>query len=200
MRYYFSLMVNITIFLWLGCGFNVFGQEIVIKGSVQDTKGKPIYAANVYVKSNPKKGIVSNSDGEFSIEVDNLNDTLIISFISYKSKEVHLSNIDVTKEIFITLEEKSQAIKQVVIIRQDPISEQFAVEKMNKIDIYLNPVSQADPLKAITILPASTNTDETANPSLRGSSSIRSRVVLNGVPIYNPVRFNQTNNYGISLR
>lgn len=55
MRYYFSLMVNITIFLWLGCGFNVFGQEIVIKGSVQDTKGKPIYAANVYVKSNPKK-------------------------------------------------------------------------------------------------------------------------------------------------
>lgn len=126
-----------------------------------------------------------------------MNDTLIISFISYKSKEVHLSNIDVTKEIFITLEEKSQAIKQVVIIRQDPISEQFAVEKMNKIDIYLNPVSQADPLKAITILPASTNTDETANPSLRGSSSIRSRVVLNGVPIYNPVRFNQMNNQGI---
>lgn len=36
----------------------------------------------------------------------------------------------------------------------------------------MNPISQADPLKAIINMPASINSDESANPSLRGSSSI----------------------------
>jgi len=62
----------------------------------------------------------------------------------------------------------------------------------------LSPVSQGDPLKAITILPASTTTNETANPSLRGSSADRTRVILNGVPIYKPVRASQLNNQGFS--
>lgn len=86
-------------------------------------------------------------------------------------------------------------MQEVIIEAKDPISEQFSVTKMDKLDVYLNPVSQGDPLKAITILPASTNTDETANPSLRGSSPDRSRVILKGIPIYNPVRASNISNH-----
>ena len=67
---------------------------------------------------------------------------------------------------------------------------------MQRMEIYLNPVSQGDPLKAITLLPASTTIDETASPSLRGSSPDRSRVMLNGVPIYSPVKASLLNNQG----
>ncbi|MEM7660407.1 MAG: TonB-dependent receptor plug domain-containing protein, partial [Bacteroidota bacterium] len=49
----------------------------------------------------------------------------------------------------------------------------------------------------ITALPASTNADESANPALRGSASARSRVIFNGVPIYNPVRSSQLNGLGL---
>jgi len=63
-------------------------------------------------------------------------------------------------------------------------------------DIYMDPVSQADPLKAIINMPASTNIDESASPSLRGSPSDRSRVIYNGVPIYRPVRASSLNNVG----
>ena len=61
---------------------------------------------------------------------------------------------------------------------------------------YTNPLAAGDALKAITILPSSTNTDETANPALRGSSADRTRIMFNGVPIYSPVRNSQLNGLG----
>lgn len=75
---------------------------------------------------------------------------------------------------------------KVIIVTKDPISEKFSVQKLNRMDIYLNPASNADPLKAISILPASTNVEETANQKFRGGSADRSRVYLNGSPILNP--------------
>ncbi|MDL1913119.1 MAG: hypothetical protein FDW93_01120 [Bergeyella sp.] len=90
----------------------------------------------------------------------------------------------------------NREIEEVVLISKDPISEKFSVKKLGKMDIYLNPASNADPLRAISTLPASTNVEETANPSLRGGSPDRSRVYLNGSPIVNPVRFGRDNGLG----
>ena len=89
-----------------------------------------------------------------------------------------------------------QELKEIILVVKDPISEKFSVEKLGKMDIYLNPASNADPLKVISVLPASTNVEETANPSLRGGSADRSRVYLNGSPILNPVRFGRDNGLG----
>ena len=167
-----------------------------INGVIKNKKGNPIFAANIYLKSSPQKGVISDLYGAFSLNIINSRDTLIVSFIGYRTKMIRISNIDITKNIIIILKEDNQTLEEVIIKARDPISEKFSVVKMKKIDIYLNPVSQGDPLKAITILPASTTTDETANPSLRGSSANRTRVILNGVPIYNPVRASQLNNQG----
>ena len=167
-----------------------------LRGVVNDRKSKPIFAANVYLKSTPQKGATTDFDGNFSFNINNLNDTLIVSFLGYKTREILLSSIDFNKKLIVVLQEDAQTLETIIITARDPISEQFSVVKLNKLNIYLNPVSQGDPLKAITALPASTNTNETANPSLRGSSADRSRVILNGVPIYNPVRASQLNNSG----
>lgn len=179
----------------LGFPFFAFPQ-IKINGTVKDNKGSPVFAANIYLKSNPQKGVTSDFNGNFSLNINSINDTIIVSFIGYKTKEVLIANVDITKKINIILEESYQTLFEVIITEKDPISEQFSVVKLKKLDIYLDPVSQADPLKAITALPASTTTNETANPSLRGSAPDRSRVILNGVPIYKPVRASQLNNQG----
>lgn len=169
----------------------------LLHGIVKDKKREPIFAANIYLKSTPQKGTTTDFDGNFKLKIENFNDTLIVSFLGFKAKEILLSSIDFNKKLIVTLQENAQTLDAVIISARDPISEQFSVVKIQKLDIYLNPVSQGDPLKAITILPASTTTDETANPSLRGSSADRSRVILNGVPIYNPVRSsNLVNNQG----
>jgi hypothetical protein len=168
----------------------------IIEGIVTDKKGESIFAVNIYLKSIPQKGTTTGFDGDFKLSIKNLNDTLVVSFLGFKTREILLTSIDYYKKLIIILEEDAQTLDAIIITARDPISEQFSVIKLKKLDIYFNPVSQGDPLLAITSLPASTTTDETANPSLRGSSADRSRVILNGVPIYNPVRASQLNNTG----
>ncbi|MCF6240939.1 MAG: TonB-dependent receptor [Bacteroidales bacterium] len=168
-----------------------------ISGTVNNKKGVPVFAANVYLKSNPAKGYITDFDGKFVLNIENREDTLVVSFIGFKTRKIALPAIDLNKSIVVVLEKSEQTLDEIVVTAQDPVSEQFSVTKMTMLkDVYLNPVSQGDPLKAISILPASTTINETANPSLRGSSADRTRVVLNGVPIYKPVRASQLNNQG----
>jgi hypothetical protein len=170
--------------------------QTALKGVVKDNNGNAVFAASVYLKNNPQKGIVTDLDGKFSISFNNKNDTLIISFIGYNTAKIPLQSARVNEILNVILKEESKTLAEVFITAQDPISEKFSVVKLDRLKIYLNPVSQGDPLKAITSLPSSTTTDESANPSLRGSSADRTRVVLNNVPIYNPVRNSQINGIG----
>jgi len=170
--------------------------QSLLHGTVINKKGKSVFAANVYLKSDTNEGTITGFDGKFTLKISNTKDTLIVSFIGFKTKEVPLASVTFNKPLMITLEKNAQSLDELIITAGYPISEKFSVVKMTKLDIYFNPVSQGDPLKAITILPASTTTNETANPSLRGSSADRSRVILNGVPIYKPVRASSLNNQG----
>ncbi len=189
-------MKPIVIFLLICSSFWCFSQT-KISGVVKDKKGTPIFAANVYLKKHHRNGSLTDFDGKFSIQAIDEQDTLIISYIGFETRKIALVNIPSDKALSIVLDAKSLSLAEVVITAKDPISEKFAVTKMKMLqDVYLNPVSQGDPLKAITILPVSTNVDETANPSLRGSSPSRSRVVLNGVPVYKPVRASNISNQG----
>lgn len=170
--------------------------QSTLKGIIVDGHNDPVFAANVYLKSSPQTGTNSDLNGKFQLLSTLKKDTLIVSFISYENTAIPIQKGIAIKNIKIVLKEMAYPISQVIIKAKDPISEKFSVLKLNKMDIYLSPISQGDPLKAITALPASTNSDETANPSLRGSNSDQSRVILNGVPIYNPVRASQLNNQG----
>ncbi len=167
-----------------------------IEGTVSDEKNNAIFAANIYLKSQPQQGSTSDFDGNFKLPYKSTNDSLIVSFVGYKTTKIALSDLDISQKVKIKLRANSKSIDEIIVKAQDPISEKFAVTKINKFDIWFNPVAQGDGLKAITIMPASTTVDETANPSLRGSSPDRTRVILNGVPVYTPVRSSQLNNQG----
>lgn len=170
--------------------------DTLLKGSVSDPKGNAIFAANVYCKNSPEKGTTTGFDGIFRLELTDQSDTLVISYIGYNSLHISLSSIEQDQFLDLTISESAQEMSTVFVQAKTPISEQYAVRQLEKLEIYLNPLSQGDPLKATTTLPSSTTDDESASPSLRGSSEDRSRVILNGVPIYRPVRNTQFNGIG----
>lgn len=179
------------------CFFSILATaQVEIRGKVVDKRGNPIFASNVYLEEEPEIGGSTDFDGMFRFTTNNAYGSLIVSFIGYKTKKIKLSKSLIEKELVIKLEEDKQTLSEVIITAQDPISKKNSVTKIKKLDIYFNPVAQGDPLKAITLLPASTTTDETAKPSLRGSSPDRSRITLNGIPVYTPVRSSQLNNQG----
>lgn len=62
-------------------------QRRTVKGIVKDANGEPIIGANVIVKGNKTIGVITNLNGEFSLEVPS-NATLQISYIGYLNKEV----------------------------------------------------------------------------------------------------------------
>ena len=185
--------IKIILFSYLFFSFSstLWGQ--VINGRIFDSENKPIFAANIFLKSKQTIGTTSNFEGIFKLSM-NINrepsetDTIIFSRIGYQIKKIPLKEI--LKKVFfdIQLIEQNISLNEVTIQARTSLTKEFSIKEMDKISIYMSPVSNGDPLKAISFLPYSTNTSETANPELRGSSGDVSRVVLNNVPIYNPTR------------
>lgn len=167
----------------------VCGQTI--NGKVVDAAKNPVFAASIYIKSTPSVGTVSNIKGEFELIADEeqgVLDTLVISCIGYQQKKIPFDMLQNRDFLEIMLYEKSVPINEVTVKTSASLTREFSIKKMDKLSIYMSPVSNGDPLKAISFLPYSTNTSETANTELRGSSADVSRVVLNNVPIYRPIR------------
>ena len=98
----------------------------------------------------------------------------------------------------IILNPSSTNLSEIILQYENPISERFSVHEMDIVsDVYLNPTAQGDPLKAITIFPSSTTEDESASVSLRGSNSSLTKLVINDVPLNNPVRSTNLSNQGL---
>ncbi len=140
---------------------SVFAQ-IKLHGKVTDSKETPIFAANIYLTSQTKIGTSSDFDGNFHLTIPTMQEiNLTFSFIGYQTKTVKLTKAMAQKPIIVKLKEDKQLLSEVIVTAKDPISEKFSVTKIRQLDIYFNPASNGDALKAITLMPASTTTDET---------------------------------------
>jgi hypothetical protein len=174
--------------------------QITVKGIVIDEFGEAIPYTSLYLKHDTKVGVTTNQEGKFILSIpDNsfLNNSTILVFSSmgYGRHEEKLIKAKLI-ELKIELKSFSTVLDDVVLNSESYSSKEYTITKIDKLDIYSNPIANADALKAINLYPYSTNIDETANPSFRGSSPDRTRVVFNGVPIYNPVRNSQINGLG----
>ncbi|MDR2811447.1 MAG: TonB-dependent receptor [Tannerellaceae bacterium] len=197
MRTYVHLF-GIAFFLWV-VPVEIFAQETGIRGRITDKTGEPVLAANVYLKNEPDKGTASDINGSFVLRYESRNltrDTLIVSFLGLKTRIIPIASIDINEEISILMEDDRQMLVEVVIKANPSLSKEFSVQEISKYDIYNTPTSAGDALKMITVLPASTNVSESADPELRGSSGNMSRVILNEVPVYKPVRNSRMDGIG----
>jgi TonB-dependent SusC/RagA subfamily outer membrane receptor len=86
-------------------------QGRTVKGTVTDNTGVPIPGVNVVIKGTTT-GVVTSSDGNFSITVPNDNTVLVFSFVGYMKYEVLVGN---QTEVSLTMKEDSQQIEEVVV-------------------------------------------------------------------------------------
>lgn len=179
----------IAVLVLVAWGKTSLSAQVLLNGKVWDDQKQGLFAANVYFKQFPEGGTTTDLEGNFQLNTERvqLPDTLIVSFIGFNDLKVLLSSIPATP-LDLQLESSPNLLSLVQINSKRPITQEFSISELSKFDIYAIPFSFADPLKAITILPSSTNTEETADVTLRGSRGEQSVVTLNGVPIANPVR------------
>ncbi|MCR9226004.1 MAG: TonB-dependent receptor [Flavobacteriaceae bacterium] len=88
-----------------------YSQTKTVTGTVSDNMG-PMPGVNVLVKGTTN-GVVTDFDGEFTIDDVSNDDTLVFSYIGFVSQEVPVGS---QNEINITLSEDTQALDEVVVV------------------------------------------------------------------------------------
>ena len=73
------------------CSLNAQAQKITVKGSIVDGTGEPLIGATVKVKGNATTGVISDMDGNFSLEAAP-GEMLEISYIGYETQEVAIKD------------------------------------------------------------------------------------------------------------
>ncbi|MEC7769748.1 MAG: TonB-dependent receptor [Bacteroidota bacterium] len=102
---------GILTLLVLLCTSYGYSQTKTVTGTVSDNMG-PMPGVNVLVKGTTN-GVVTNFDGEFTIDDVSNDDTLVFSYVGFLTQEVPVGD---QEEINIVLEEDTQALDEVVVV------------------------------------------------------------------------------------
>src|SRR5882762_1395132 len=109
MRLHLQLILLFSIWIHL----TAFSQERVITGKVVSKEdGQPVPGVNVVVQGTTR-GTTTNVDGSFNLPLEPSDNTLIFSFIGYKTQSVTigtLTNLD------IVLESEATSLQEVVVV------------------------------------------------------------------------------------
>ena len=86
-------------------------QGIIITGTVDDA-GLPLPGVNVTVKGTTI-GVMTDTDGKYSITIPNENVVLMFSFVGFISREITVGN---QRTINVTLDEDTRLLEEVVVV------------------------------------------------------------------------------------
>ena len=111
-------MKNLIHFLGLLlCISSIYAQDKIIEGRITDSLKKPIQYANIGIANKPI-GTVSDENGMFSFLLENVSesDTLKISCLGFKTKELVLKNLDVnSSKINVSLDNYIERLDEVTV-------------------------------------------------------------------------------------
>ncbi len=171
-------------------GTQIVQQSVTIKGVVKDKTGEPIIGANVLEKGTTN-GVITDFDGNFSLQVANKNSVVVVSFIGYKTQEIVVGN---QKELNITLIDDTELMDEVVVIgygTQKKGDVTSAVASVKAEDFTIGNFNNAGDLikgkvAGLTITRPSGDPGATTEISLRGIVSVSGNaaplVLVDGTP------------------
>lgn len=170
-------------------GFQAMAQSRVITGAVTDPSDIPLPGVTV-IEKGTTNGVVTNIDGNYSINVGSSNATIVFSSIGHKSLEVVVGN---QSSINIILEYENIGIDEVVVVGygiQKKVNLTGAITSMDGEAISRKPSTDVmsalqGEMSGVTVLRSSGQPgSETSGIRIRGFSSANSTsslVLIDGV-------------------
>ncbi|WP_165835903.1 carboxypeptidase-like regulatory domain-containing protein [Marinifilum breve] len=94
-----------------------------LSGTVRDLNSKEVLPYTSIGIRGKHLGTITNQDGEFSLSIssENLNDTLVFSYVGYKNEEIVISNLK-NNQIEVELKEDFISLQEVIIRNNDPLA------------------------------------------------------------------------------
>jgi iron complex outermembrane recepter protein len=167
-------------------------QAQTIRGKVLDEHGAvPMFAASVGQKGTTN-GALTDFDGEFSLQVESLPVTLVVSYIGYIPKEVLVTSAD--SRVFVELAEDAAMLSEVEVVA-DRISDRqkqapLTVESMDLIAIREAPsgnfYESLGNLKGVDLTTASLGFRVINTRGFNSTSPVRTLQLIDGVDNQSP--------------
>ena len=183
-------------------------QQRTIRGTVHDSQGNAIIGANILVAES-NTGTITNSDGQFVLEIDNQAKTLKVSYIGYISEEVSING---RNQFSITLRENTENLDEVVVIGYGSVTKKeltSAVSHVSSKDFLNigsnNPIMQIQgKVSGVSVSnTSSADPNSSASVQIRGVSSRTAKVdplvIIDGVPGGNLQNINENDIASIDI-
>lgn len=106
----------------------------VVRGRVTDENGEVMIGVSVFLKGNPSLGTTTDLDGYYELELkEPINDTLVISYVSYQNIEepLHLKDAEVLIRDFV-LNATTVTLDEVEITAKQERGSQYYMESIKK--------------------------------------------------------------------
>jgi TonB-linked SusC/RagA family outer membrane protein len=180
----------------------------LVSNSQTIIKGKVTSAVNneslpfVNIVSSTNTGTTTDENGDYSINVTSVSETLTFSFLGYKTQTIAIGD---KKIINVSLEEDSAALDEVVItalgLERETKELGYAVQAIKSKSLTeVKTVNFLDNLQGklagVTISQGATGVGSSSKITIRGEASFSNNnplFVVDGVPINNETVFNFTN-------
>jgi len=178
------------IVLWLVSVSTICAQDkIIISGFIRDNAiGEDLIGASIYAPA-LKTGVTTNEYGFYSITLPAGKQTLIYSYVGYKSIALEVEGnqnqiLDVKLDNTIELQEvviKADGIKKNEDSQMSKSS--MSLEQIKRLPAFLGEV---DVMKSIQLLPGiKGGTEGSSGIYVRGGGPDQNLILLDGVPVYN---------------
>lgn len=168
-------------------------QKVAIQGIVVDSNNEPVIAATVQEKGIATSGVMTDIDGNFTLNVTNTNATLVVTYVGMKTTEI---NLDGKTSITITMQESDVVLDDVVVtalgIERSRKSLGYALQEVKGADLLETrdanvANSLAGKIAGLDIRQSPSGAGGSSRIVLRGNSSLTGNnqplIVVDGVPI-----------------
>lgn len=109
----------------------IMGQNIA-RGVVSSDTGEPLIGVTVKLQSDPTKGVITDLDGNFAIQVVKNKDLLEFSYVGY---ETIIVSADTKKPMSVVLKEASELIDEVVVIGYQTVRKKDLTGSVGQVNI-----------------------------------------------------------------
>jgi TonB-linked SusC/RagA family outer membrane protein len=174
---------------------SAYAQNVITGKVTSGEDGSPLPGVNILVKGT-SSGTITDSNGQFSIDLPSAQETLVFSFVGFTSQEVSLNGRNF---LDVVLAPDAQQLQEVVVtalgVEKEKIAIGYALQSVSGESLTTaretNVVNQlAGKIAGVTVVGSPSGVGGSARVTIRGERSIdlnknQPLFVIDGVPITN---------------
>ena len=181
-------LIRAAILLTLAGALYTTSAQLLVRGVVRDQSGAGVPHASVYLRDTDVF-TTSGIDGAFELTAAVFTGaTLVVVHAGFRAFEqpISLQSKPITLDVVLEMESHADHVE---VTGRGAGVEPDAAQKLASLDIYRTPGTDADPMRAVQMLPGVVKADEGAGLFVRGGDVSETATYLDRALLFHPYRY-----------